>query len=339
MSAVDDELLFCLNKSNEQECIGSEKREEGTAITGYGTWVGYSYDTKTRSSARTPTLHTAELQDKQQEATWRSGSFVQDVTDIASVKRASIQTVAEDENRSNSTRGASDGGNLWFVEPVVSTTSTATRPTTTTAVLENDNTGSGCSQDDSTLLLGRDHATSTAAVSSNVDNAEQSLSPQSTHLAMDDEALDAGALDDWKDYSCSTAWEYFINDVDNAIGRLEGGERGTTANSATVVEEEEGGGRGGAPAGGRRRPRHTLTYDGQPYVLWRVQRSQVRKLRQVHGVINTPFSIGGGKDGASLPLCEDLDLPAICAYSCRWSFLPPAPYSVPCAENVLWEAY
>lgn len=73
-------------------------------------------------------------------------------------------------------------------------------------------------------------------------------------------AASAGDHDDWKDYSCATPWEYFINDIGNAMGYLESRE----AAAAGIV-------RSGASAGGEdgrsEGRRKELTYLGRPYVL------------------------------------------------------------------------
>jgi len=65
--------------------------------------------------------------------------------------------------------------------------------------------------------------------------------------------VEEGDHDSWKDFSCATKWEYFINDVDNAIGMLE--QQAAAAAAAAAA----------GPRG-----RQELTYLGRSYWLRRL---------------------------------------------------------------------
>lgn len=75
-----------------------------------------------------------------------------------------------------------------------------------------------------------------------------------------DDGNDATVASDWKDFSCATQWEQFINDVDNAIGVLEAG--GASADGGRHTP-----GTRSARAGERKRRRKQLTYNGRFYLL------------------------------------------------------------------------
>ena len=84
-------------------------------------------------------------------------------------------------------------------------------------------------------------------------------------------AASAGEHDDWKDYSCATPWEYFINDIGNAMGHFESREAvaaGTIRSGASADGE-----------GGRsERWREELTYLGRPYVLRKLLQRDTREV-------------------------------------------------------------
>lgn len=76
--------------------------------------------------------------------------------------------------------------------------------------------------------------------------------------------------EDWKDYSCATSWEFFVNDLENAMRELEGA----------------------AGWSGRRRSsesaglRKDIFYNGRVYVLRVLPREHDREVRMI------PFAIG-----------------------------------------------
>lgn len=57
--------------------------------------------------------------------------------------------------------------------------------------------------------------------------------------------------DDWKDYSCSTPWEYFVNDLENAMRELQ-----EAAGPSTRTPSLE-----------RALARREITYRGRTYIL------------------------------------------------------------------------
>ena len=115
-------------------------------------------------------------------------------------------------------------------------------------------------------------AAAAVAAEAEVDQARAWTSgiPGTYPIAQDSE------LDEWKDYSCSTAWEYFINDVDNAIGKLVGADK-----CSPVGEEKQ---LAGEPRRRLQRPERLvmpLTYKGRSYVLRRLKHGRKRDCRQV----------------------------------------------------------
>lgn len=51
-------------------------------------------------------------------------------------------------------------------------------------------------------------------------------------VALENDSV-GGAHDEWKDYSCATPWEYFVNDIDNAIGEFEATAGGASSHSCS----------------------------------------------------------------------------------------------------------
>lgn len=92
----------------------------------------------------------------------------------------------------------------------------------------------------------------------------------------DDDECDVDDDDDWKDYSCATLWEYFVNDIDSAIGAIEdardgGGARdGGTERTAAAAAAAIGSGRQDA-----RSRRKRLAYNGRSYMLRRLHRGAI----------------------------------------------------------------
>lgn len=122
-------------------------------------------------------------------------------------------------------------------------------------------------------------STSTPAIDGTRPTAVIDTTGAEQHSGGDDDNNDDD--DDWKDYSCATLWEYFINDVDSAIGAIEntrngggGGRRvavtagdGDAGRTAAAAAAAIGSGRQGACS-----RRQRLAYNGRSYTLRRLYR-------------------------------------------------------------------
>lgn len=128
--------------------------------------------------------------------------------------------------------------------------------------------GKSASRDATTAVDGV-HNITTAAVH---DIDERSSPTRRRPPASPRAAVSASEHDDWKDYSCATPWEYFVNDVGNAMGVLESRE----AVVAGVARSE-------ASANGEARGvsgwRKELTYLGRSYVLRKLLQCDSREVR------------------------------------------------------------
>lgn len=125
-------------------------------------------------------------------------------------------------------------------------------------------------------LHANQHATTATAVPAFTQGEFATDEHQGVTLEKNDDlstgaAWSAGEHDDWKDYSCATSWEYFVNDIDNAIGEFEtaAASSGTAAAALGTGDRSKGGGaqtlvRG---SGARKKIKKQVLYNGRAYVV------------------------------------------------------------------------
>lgn len=102
----------------------------------------------------------------------------------------------------------------------------------------------------------------------------------------------AGEHDDWIDYSCATPWEYFINDVHNAIGALtnQGLNKSAAAEnngkSVAATHEEARGGHEDFYADAEGQKQKEVEYRGRSYVLRKLHRGNSHEVGGCKGCVD-----------------------------------------------------
>lgn len=74
--------------------------------------------------------------------------------------------------------------------------------------------------------------------------------------------------DDWKDYSCATPWEYFVNDLENAMRQ--------DVHPTSLMDRE---------SSGSTWPRKEVAYNGHLYVLRMLHRQDYDKVKGGGGLL------------------------------------------------------
>lgn len=141
-----------------------------------------------------------------------------------------------------------------------------------------------------------------------------------TNIELEEDG-EADAHDEWKDYSCATPWEYFVNDIDNAIGELEAKSAAHFSNTRRSAllpppgPTRQGGRRNIGAIGGQSEARlgkKEVVYNGHTYML-RMMFARNRELRRGEEDIDPARKYFGRTDAAPCVVqpAEFPELPAV----------------------------